>query len=734
MKVSLNPCQQEAVCHQDGPMLILAGAGSGKTRVITHRVAYLIEQGIDPYHILAITFTNKAAGELRERVDDILGYGGSRVWVSTFHALCVRILRRYIDRLGYENNFTIYDTDDQKRLLREVTRYLNIDPKLYPERYLMSRISHAKENFQTPRDFELSAGTNYRDMQTAAVYLEYQKRLQKNNGLDFDDLLYLTVELFQDHPDVLEEYQNRFRYIMIDEYQDTNEIQFLLVRQLAAKYRNLCVVGDDDQSIYKFRGANIMNILNFEEEYPDAKVVKLEENYRSTSNILNAANSVIANNEGRKDKTLWTKREEGAKVVFKQYDDEYTEADQIAWGIMEMKAKMSLNYSDFAILYRTNAQSRVLEEKLIFKNIPYRVYGGQNFYGRQEVKDLLAYLRVLSNEADEISIKRIINVPKRGIGATTISKLEDYVAAREDYSFVDAVYDAEEIPGLGKAAEKLGAFVDYLEDLHDLLEQGITLTELFDQIMDTTGYREMLINEHTEESLSRLENLAELRNKIADYESTAEKPNLDEFLAEVSLVADVDNMNSIDERVVLMTVHSAKGLEFPVVYLAGMEDGMFPSNMSLNSGNPDDEEEERRLCYVAITRAKDRLFMSAARRRTIRGSACYNGVSRFVREIPEEYMDVGGYKKAIAEPVSIDPEPKVSPVFTKKPSFGKEFKAPEMAGPPDYGVGDRVEHVKFGVGTVVSLAKSAKDYEVEVDFGDYGRRRLLASFAKLKKV
>ena len=426
MQAILNPPQQEAVEHMEGPLLILAGAGSGKTRVITHRVAYLMEQGINPYNILAITFTNKAAGEVRERVDDMLGYGSESVWISTFHSLCVRILRRNIEQIGYTSNFTIYDTDDQKRVVKEVTKYLQMDPKMYPERMLMAEISRAKENFISPHEYDLEAQGEYRKMQIARVYTEYQKRMHSNNALDFDDLLYKTVQLFQDYPEVLERYQERFRYIMVDEYQDTNQIQFLLVRQLARKYRNLCVVGDDDQSIYKFRGANIMNILNFEQEYPDAKVIKLEQNYRSTGNILNAANAVIHHNTGRKDKTLWTAREDGDLIEYKQYENEHQEAEQIAWKILEYKAKNRLNYSDFAVLYRTNAQSRVLEEKLIIKNIPYKIYGGQNFYARLEVKDLLAYLKTVANGADDIAVKRIINVPKRGIGATTLGKSEVY--------------------------------------------------------------------------------------------------------------------------------------------------------------------------------------------------------------------------------------------------------------------------------------------------------------------
>ena len=732
MQAILNQPQQEAVEHIEGPMLVLAGAGSGKTRVITYRVAYLIEQGINPYHILAITFTNKAAGEVRERVDDLIGYGSESVWVSTFHSLCVRILRRHIERIGFASNFTIYDTDDQKRLIKEVTKQLQLDPKMYPERTLMSAIAKAKENFISPREYDLQAQGDYRKMQMARAYAEYQKRLHSNNALDFDDLLYKTVQLFQDCPDVLEQYQERFRYIMVDEYQDTNEIQFLLVRQLARKYRNLCVVGDDDQSIYKFRGANIMNILNFEEEYPDAKVIKLEQNYRSTGNILNAANAVIRHNEGRKDKTLWTAREDGAPIQYKQYENEYQEAEQITYSILENKVRNGLDYSDFAILYRTNAQSRVLEEKLIMKNIPYKIYGGQNFYSRLEIKDLLAYLRTIANGSDDVSVKRIINVPKRGIGAATIAKVEAYALSQE-IPFLDALYQAEDVPGIGRAVTKIHGFTDLISDLREQWMAGETISELFEELLERTGYEEELIAEHTEESLARVENIDELRNKIVTYEENAEHPQLEELLEEIALVAEVDSLNSSDDKVVLMTIHSAKGLEFPYVYLCGMEDGLFPGSMTINSGSQEEMEEERRLCYVGITRAKDRLFLSSARQRMMHGANSYNPVSRFLKEIPSELLDIGGYRKVL-NPVSDQPKPSVIPAaFIAKPNYGKTFTV-NRAVSLDYRVGDRVKHVKFGLGTVQEIVNGGKDYEVTVDFEGYGRKRMFASFAKLQKV
>lgn len=731
MQTILNPPQQEAVEHMEGPLLILAGAGSGKTRVITHRTAYLIEQGISPYNILAITFTNKAAGEVRERVDDLLGYGSEGVWVSTFHSLCVRILRRHIERIGFATGFAIYDTDDQKRLVKEVARFLQLDPKMYPERLLMSEIARAKENFMSPHEYDLNAQGDYRKMQMARVYEEYQKRMHGNNALDFDDLLFKTVQLFQDCPDVLEQYQERFRYIMVDEYQDTNGIQFLLVRQLARKYRNLCVVGDDDQSIYKFRGANIMNILNFEQEYPDAKVIKLEQNYRSTGNILRAANEVIRHNEGRKDKTLWTAQEDGDLIQYKQYENEYQEAEQIAYHILENRVRNDLHYSDFAVLYRTNAQSRVLEEKLIMKNIPYRIYGGQNFYSRMEIKDLLAYLKIISNGYDDMAVKRIINVPKRGIGAATIAKVEEY-ALQQEISFLDALFQAEDIPGIGKAAARLQKFTDLIADLREKQSQGLLISELFDELLERTGYQEELIAEHTEESLARVENIDELRNKIVVYEENAESPALDELLEEIALVSDVDNLNSTDDKVVLMTIHSAKGLEFPYVFLCGMEDGLFPGSMTINSGNPEDMEEERRLCYVGITRAKKRLYLSSARQRMMHGSSSYNPISRFIKEIPQELLDLGGYRKALnqtGQPVAAST---VSPVFTAKPAYGKTFSV-NRALQLDYGVGDRVRHVKFGVGIVQEVVNGGRDYEVTVDFENYGVKRMFASFAKLEK-
>ena len=698
----LNDMQSAAVQYTDGPLLLLAGAGSGKTRVLTHRVAYLIEEkGVAPYNILAITFTNKAAGEMRERVDRIVSFGAESVWVSTFHSLCVRILRRHIDNLDYQTNFTIYDSDDQKAVVKECLKKLNMDSKQYPERGIMAEISRAKERFISPAEFDREASGNYRKMQIARVYNEYQAKLKQSNALDFDDLLYKTVELFQFHPEILENYQDRFRYIMVDEYQDTNHIQFLLIKQLAAKHRNLCVVGDDDQSIYKFRGANIYNILNFEEEYPEARVIKLEQNYRSTKNILKAANGVISHNEGRKDKALWTELPEGDKVTFSLFDTEYREAESVVREIAKMHKNEGKTYNYFAILYRTNAQSRIFEEKLLMQNIPYKIIGGQNFYGRREVKDLICYLKVVDNGRDDMAVRRIINVPKRGIGAASLDKIQAYADTYE-MGLLDAMFEASNVPGLNRAAAKVEGFTNLILDFRDLLETGIRLSELYDAILERTGYQDELVAEHTEESEARLENLAELKNKIVQYEQESEHPTLSELLEEIALVADVDSLEESEDKVLLMTLHSAKGLEFPCVFLGGMEDRLFPSGMALNSDDPDAVEEERRLCYVGITRAKEKLYLSAARQRMMHGTANFNPISRFVKEIPEDVIEKNGEgafamrrqmeslqqaKRDLASrgaTVSSKPYSYQKNAATGTPAFGKEFRVERME--IDYGV------------------------------------------------
>ena len=736
----LNPEQKEAVLHTEGPLLILAGAGSGKTRVLTHRVAYLIEQGTAPWNILAITFTNKAAGEMRERVDKLVGLGSDSIWVSTFHSTCVRILRRYIDRLGFDTSFSIYDTDDQKSVMKEVCKKLQIDTKVYRERMLLGAISHAKDELISPEQMRLDAGADWNQQKIAGVYAEYQAQLRKNNALDFDDLIMKTVELFRNCPDVLDYYQERFRYIMVDEYQDTNTAQFQLVSLLAAKYRNLCVVGDDDQSIYRFRGANIMNILNFEQVFPDAKVIKLEQNYRSTSNILNAANEVIHHNQGRKDKRLWTDNGTGVPVRFRQFQNAFEEAEHVVGNIVSHIQKEEAEYKDHAILYRTNAQSRLFEEKLIYANIPYKIIGGVNFYARKEIKDLLAYLKTVDNGRDEVAVRRIINVPKRGIGATTLSRVGEFAVAN-DMGFYEALLNAEEIPGIGRGASKVLPFTALIQTLRAKQEYA-KVSELLETILEETGYRRELILEGTDESEARLENIDELMSKVKDYDENAENPSLSGFLEEVALVADIDNLEEESNHVVLMTLHSAKGLEFPYVYMVGMEDGLFPSYMSIVADNPQEEiEEERRLCYVGITRAKKELTLTAARHRMVRGEIQYNMVSRFVKEIPDEYLENKtenpGQRAKEAKEQRIN-QRKQAMLEARRSLRAKPIQSKMVAATKashlDYGVGDRVKHIRFGEGTVLEITEGAKDYEVRVNFDTAGVKKLFASFAKLQKI
>ena len=748
----LNDKQLEACCTTDGPLLILAGAGSGKTRVITHRIAYLIdEMSVNPYNILAITFTNKAAAEMRERVDNLVGFGAESVWVSTFHSMCVRILRKHIDKIGGTSSFTIYDASEQKTVVKEVLKYLQLDPKLYPERAMLSAISKAKEGYMTPDDYEKAHAASFRDQKIAEVYREYQKRLQSNNALDFDDLIFKTIFLFETNPDVLAEYQTRFKYIMVDEYQDTNTAQFELISILARKYKNLCVVGDDDQSIYKFRGANIYNILNFEKHFPEAVTIKLEQNYRSTQNILNAANGVISNNMGRKRKTLWTDNEEGKKIGFKQFETGYEEAEYVAKDINACVKDGRYHYGDCAVLYRTNAQSRLFEEKFIVSNIPYKIVGGVNFYARKEIKDLLAYLKTIDNARDDLAVRRIINVPKRGIGATTLNRVADYAAAA-DISFYNALKMADDIPTLGKSAAKIKPFVNFIQVMRSKVEI-ISVSELLQEIIDETGYVKELEAEDTEEAKARIENIDELISKVVAYEEGEEHPTLSGFLEEVALVADIDSLDEGSDYVVLMTLHSAKGLEFPKVYLAGMEDGLFPSYMSITSdSSSEDLEEERRLAYVGITRAKEELTITCARQRMIRGETQYNKVSRFVREIPSELLDSELRKPASARESSFGKEssfpsflqnqttarPKRTTLRQQPSGQSMQAKALVTKGVVkselDYGIGDAVSHIKFGRGVVKNIMDGGRDYEVTVDFEGYGVKKMFASFAKLKRI
>ena len=777
---TLNPKQKEAVLHTDGPLLILAGAGSGKTRVLTHRIAYLIDEcGVNPWNIMAITFTNKAAGEMRERVDNLVGFGAESIWVSTFHSSCVRILRRHIENLGYTTSFSIYDSDDQKTLMRQVFKTLDIDTKQFKERSVLAAISSAKDKLITPEEFLLNAGGDFREKKTGEIYKEYQKQLKKNNALDFDDLIVKTVELFQNNPQILDYYQERFRYIMVDEYQDTNMAQFKLVSLLASKYRNLCVVGDDDQSIYRFRGADIQNILSFENTFPGTMVIKLEQNYRSTQNILDAANEVIRHNFGRKDKTLWTANGEGDKILFKQFDTAKDEADFVVRQIRDSR----YSYQDQAVLYRTNAQSRLLEERCIFYNVPYRLVGGVNFYQRKEIKDILAYLKTIANGVDDLSVIRIINVPKRGIGATTIGRVTAF-ASEHNMSFYDTLKEAKQIPGIGKAAEKISRFIAQMEVFRAMAySEEYSMKDLIDHILEDTGYEEELQEEGKIEAQTRLENIEELINKAAAYEEDSEHPTLDEFLEQVALVADIDNVDDTEDRVTLMTLHSAKGLEFPKVYLVGMEDGLFPGMMSIMSGDKTEMEEERRLCYVGITRAKKELVLTAARQRMINGETRWSKPSRFINEIPSNLLDTDKLQPAFGKSKQDDPgdfglpwdqgsksgvsrfgmgynayaskttspsgnsgagyknaknsgtggfgssmqslEPK------KKPGFGKTFTV-QKAASLAYKEGDRVKHAKFGEGTVKEIVDGARDYEVTVEFDKGGQKKMLAGFAKLE--
>ena len=735
---ALNPQQYQAVCHYEGPLLILAGAGSGKTRVLTHRVAWLIEEkNVNPWNIMAITFTNKAAGEMRDRVEAMLGGALGGVWVATFHSTCVRILRRYIDRIGFENNFTIYDSEDQKSVIKEICKRLQIDTKLYRERFFMAEISAAKDEMLSPVDYALKAQGDQRMQKVAEVYKEYQRQLFDNNALDFDDLICRTVELFQSCPEVLEQYQERFRFIMVDEYQDTNTAQFKLVSLLAAKYRNLCVVGDDDQSIYRFRGANIGNILNFEQFFPDAEVIRLEQNYRSTQNILNAANAVISHNKGRKEKTLWTDNGEGEKIRFRQFMNSFEEAEYVAGIISQKVGAGKWKYGDCAILYRTNAQSRMFEEKFLYANVPYKIVGGVNFYSRKEIKDVIAYLKTIANGKDDLAVRRIINVPKRGIGATTISRVQDY-ATEHGASFYDALRVAETIPGIGKSAAKLQAFVQMIQVLRTK-QEFYKVKSLIEDILEQTGYMKELQAEGTDEALDRMANVDELLNKAALYDEKTENPTLDGFLEEVALVADIDNLEEDADHVVMMTLHSAKGLEFPVVFMVGMEDGVLPSYISISSEDESELEEERRLCYVGITRARTNLFLTSAKQRMVRGEIHYNRVSRFVDDIPEEFMAENERAKIPQKEKKDLPETKAHAAYRQmRENFKTKIMAQQQfevkkADGLSYNVGDRVRHIKFGNGTVTNIAEGGRDYEVTVNFDRVGVKKMFASFAKLVK-
>ena len=740
----LNDKQKEAVLHFEGPLLILAGAGSGKTRVLTHRIAYLIEEHqVPPYHILALTFTNKAANEMRERVNNIIEYGAGSIWVSTFHSTCVRILRRFIDHLGYDNAFTIYDSDDQKSLMKDICKQLNIDTKKYKERTFLNAISSAKDELKTPEQYADEVAKEYNKKIFGRVYKEYQKRLKQNNALDFDDLIMLTVQLFRQNAEILNHYQERFPFILVDEYQDTNTAQFTLLSLLASRYQNLCVVGDDDQSIYRFRGANIHNILNFEKIFPATKVIRLEQNYRSTKNILAAASGVIKHNSMRKEKTLWTTAEAGAPISYGRYDNEYEEAQGIAADI-HRQVKDGMSYSDFAILYRTNAQSRVFEEKLIYEGIPYRIIGAVNFYARKEIKDILCYLKTINNSADDIAIKRIINIPRRGIGQTTIGRISDYAFSQE-MPFYEALRRVDEIPGCTRASAKIHSFVSLIEHFRMKLRgEMYSLEDMTQELLDVTGYVRELEAEDTDEANGRIENIESLMNKIVQYEEDNNVGTLNDLLEDIALVADIDTVSDDAEQVLLMTLHSAKGLEFPNVYICGMEETIFPGASAVFGDDPSELEEERRLCYVGITRAMKKLTLTSANQRMRNGEMNFNRPSRFINEIPRHLVKqtYGAVLKPETESKPTEFSRTKASLYTKdrknpfanNPYIQKGMGSASPAGAPDYQVGDRVSHTKFGQGIVRSLTKLTNDYEVVIEFDGFGQRKLRSSFAKLTKL
>ncbi len=737
----LNDMQKEAVMHTEGPLLILAGAGSGKTTVLVNRIAYLLTQkNVRPYNILAITFTNKAANEMKTRVERLFDETAGDIWVSTFHSMCVKILRRYITRLGYENSFVIYDSADSQTVIKDCLKQLNLSDDNFKPRSVLAQISNAKDDLIGPEEFSEQNAGDFRLSNIAKLYSAYQNILKANNALDFDDIIVNTVKLFEENPDVLEYYQKKFHYIMVDEYQDTNNAQYRLVSLLSAARRNLCVVGDDDQSIYKFRGANIRNILDFEKEFPDARIIKLEQNYRSTQNILNAANDVISHNRKRKGKNLWTSGEEGDKIYFYDAENEHDEARFIAREIDRKVSECERNFSDFVILYRTNAQSRVLEEMLLKQGIPYRVLAGLRFYDRKEIKDIIAYLRVIQNPADSVSLKRIINEPKRGIGQTTLNHAQE-LADSINSSMYDVIKDANLYSELQRAAVKLNDFTNMIDTLRRACGD-MRLTDFVELVLEKSSYKQSLVLENSIEAQGRLENLDEFMSVVKEYENTAEEPSLSDFLESVSLISDIDNYDEDQPSVVLMTIHSAKGLEFPVVFIAGMEEGLFPGSRSII--DEDEIEEERRLCYVAITRAKQMLYLTKAQTRMLFGQTSYPSVSRFVKEIPPELiMEFGTKKKKPAQTYNLDSylsKSNARSVIEKfenatKASLFNAFDVRKSSAPTalDYGVGDSVIHKKFGRGKVLAITPLGNDNKVSIEFENGEIKNLMAMFANLKK-
>ena len=732
----MNNMQQQAVFCTEGPLLILAGAGSGKTTVLVNRIAYILQSELcKPWQILAITFTNKAAGELKERICNAVPEGGSDIWAATFHSTCARILRRYGDRIGFTSHFTVYGTDDQKKLVKDILKQLNYDEKMLPVKRVLNEISKAKDEMLTPQEMLKRAGYDNLKQSVAKVYEIYQSRLKTADAMDFDDMLCKTVELFQKCPDILEFYQNQFKYIMVDEYQDTNKVQYKFVSMLAAKYGNICVVGDDDQSIYKFRGATIENILSFENTFNGAKMIRLEQNYRSTQNILNAANGVISNNTMRKGKTLWTENAVGDKIEVHTSDSERDEAQFIAKTILDGVAD-GRKFSDFAILYRMNAQSNSIEQALSRSGIPHRVIGGRRFYDREEIRDMVAYLQVINNPHDDVRLGRIINVPKRGIGATTLEKASE-IAAGLGESIYSVIKDADVYPQLSRAATKLKSFVALIDGLMEAEQSGdYSLAELYNLILEHTDYEKYLKTEKDNPDV-RIENIEELSSNIIKFEEDyAEEASLSNFLEEISLQTDIDNYDAEADSSVMMTLHSAKGLEFPVVFIAGLEEGVFPSIATMM--NPDELNEERRLAYVGITRAKEKLYITKAKSRMLMGHTSYNKVSRFVNEIPPELLNYTGEKKTFASTngfsassshISIGAGSK----FTPNKSFNT-FTKPAVKSGTVYKKGDCVFHKVFGKGMIMKTEKMGNDTMLEVAFDKAGTKTLMANFSKMEKI
>ncbi len=765
----LNNKQKEAVLETEGPCLVIAGAGSGKTKVLTHKIAYLIaEKNIAPWNILAITFTNKAASEMKERIENLVGDVAKDIWMGTFHSICVRILRKYIDRIGFDSSFLIFDTQDQRTLVKECLKALNIDDKMFTDRSVLSEISNAKNEMLEPIQYSVKYQADFRKAKIGEIYSLYQKRLKENNALDFDDIINYTIKILTENPDVLEYYTEKFKYVLVDEYQDTNKAQFTLVTILASKYGNITVVGDNDQGIYSFRGADISNILNFEKDFPGTKIIKLEQNYRCTGNILKAANYVIKNNETKYEKKLWTENEEGKLPEIYQGDDEYDEARYIVEQINTLKREEYFKYSDFSILYRMNSQSRAIEDILLREDIPYKVIGGLKFYERKEIKDTIAYLRLIANQSDNISLKRIINEPKRGIGKTSLDNIEE-ISQKAGISMYEVIKHADQY-GLNRVFVNSREFVELIEDLRNKKEET-QISELIKMVLNKSGYTKALELENTVEAESRLQNLDELLTVAMEFEEEFAENSLNEFLESITLSSDVDNLEESAESVTLMTLHSAKGLEFPVVFLVGMEEGIFPGYKSI--GEPKELEEERRLFYVGITRAKQYLYLTCAKHRTIFGSTSYNAISRFVKEIPEEllegYSQINGNKEetfedsnygwaygtnysgkvktykfnetdsnysvagSISTPKAQNVDNNSGFAFRTAESFLNSINKPKQeVDISKYKAGMRVYHKKFGEGTINSIEQEGEDAKVDINFDKAGHKRLMAKYAGLE--